>query len=61
MNHSTYYNLKQLFLNLTGKNADDNLEAFFSYVNTLNLLDIKERIDDLRARIANIENNTKSN
>lgn len=59
MNQATYYNLKQLFLNLTGKNADDNLEAFFSYVNTLNLLDIKERIDDLRTRIATIENSIK--
>lgn len=58
MDQTTYHNLKGLFFNLTGKRAEDDLTAFFSYVNMLNLLDIKDRMNDLRNRIINIENNS---
>lgn len=45
MSEQQYENLKIKYYNLTKKNADEDLSAFFSFVNTLLLLDIKDRID----------------
>lgn len=48
MDKSSYDFLKVKFFNLTGKNAEDNLEAFFNYVNVLNLMDIKDTLKIIR-------------
>lgn len=45
MSEQQYENLKIKYYNLTKKNADEDLSAFFSFVNTLLLLDIKDHID----------------
>lgn len=61
MDATAYYNLKGLFFNLTGKKADDDLTAFFAYVNMLNMKDIKDRLSDIKVLLTNIEVNTKKN
>lgn len=35
---------KNSFFNLTGKNADDNLEAFFGYITVLSNMDINDKL-----------------
>jgi hypothetical protein len=45
MTRKQFDDAKTLFKSLTNKDAEDNLEAFFSYVNTLLLMDIKDRLD----------------
>lgn len=57
MDSVKYHNLKASFKMLTSKDAEDNLAAFFGYVNTLNLIDIRDRMEDLRKKLENIEKN----
>lgn len=58
MNELTYIQHKANFQNLTGQNADQNLDAFFSYINMLNMNEIKDLLKDLRIMIKNVEKNT---
>lgn len=43
-----FENYKSQFEALTGKKANDNLEAYFTFLNTLVLLDIKDNIKVIR-------------
>ena len=51
MDKTTYENLKIDFKNLTGKNADDNLEAYFNYLVMLSNLDIKDYLKAIMKKI----------
>lgn len=55
MTSTQYSNLKNSFEKLTGKKAEDNLSAFFNYVNVINLIDVRDRMEDLRKTIEKIE------
>jgi len=48
MDKKTFDGNKIGFFNLTGKEADDNLEAYFSYLNLLITLDNRDRLDAIR-------------
>jgi hypothetical protein len=48
MEQKEYQYLKDQFLQLTGKQAEDNLEAFFSYTNTMLLMDMKDLLKIIR-------------
>lgn len=47
MDKKTFDSHKTIFENLTGKNANDNLQSFFSYLNLLVSMDIKDRLSTL--------------
>lgn len=53
MDKETFEFLKQEFYILTGKYADDNLEAFFGFANSYLLLDIKTLLTVIRANQPN--------
>lgn len=59
MDQTTYYNLKGVYFSLTGKNADDDLSAFFNYINMLQMKDIKDRMTDIKTILLQIQQNTK--
>jgi hypothetical protein len=48
MDKKTFDGNKAGFFNLTGKEADQNLEAYISYLNLLITLDIRDRLDVIR-------------
>jgi hypothetical protein len=48
MDKTTYENLKIDFKNLTGKNADDNLEAYLNYLVLLSNMDLKDYLKEIR-------------
>lgn len=53
MTPQEYSHLKDQFFNLTGKKAEDNLEAFFSYTSTIVLMDMKDILKVVRANLPN--------
>lgn len=51
MDNVTFQSLKEQYYNLTGKLADDDLNTFFSFINTLILMDIKDRVGTIIKKI----------
>ncbi|WP_300667052.1 hypothetical protein [Fluviicola sp.] len=51
MTPQEYSDLKFRFEELTGKNAEDNLEAFFSFVNTMVLMDMQDIMKIIRLNL----------
>ena len=54
MDKTNYENLKIDFKNLTGKNADDNLEAYINYLVLLSNLDMKMYLTEIRIDVNTI-------
>lgn len=54
MNKVDYENHKLDFRVLTGKDADDNLNAFFNYLVMLTNLDLKEYLKSIRLEVIDI-------
>lgn len=48
MNKTDYENRKSDFKHLTGKNADDNLDAFFNYLVMFSNIDVKMYLREIR-------------
>ncbi len=51
MDEITFHNRKIDFKKLTGKDADDNLAAFFSYLIMLNQSDIKAQLEHIKSNL----------
>ncbi len=48
MTPQNFQYFKDQYKNLTGKNADDDLSAFFSYMNMLTLMDMNDKLQIIR-------------
>ena len=51
MDKQTYEHLKSQCKTLTSKNAEDDLTSFFAYVNSVLLMDIKDRMKTIIEKI----------
>ncbi len=51
MDKKTFEHFKKEFYELTGKTADDNLEAFFAYLNLLATMDVNDKLQTIYKKL----------